>query len=109
MPFIAKTWNNGHYHASGAGYGIKITFEDRGQFFDRNWQTVIIHLDGYSKPIEVNVAKVSFWNRTCGELIKKDIGIWLQRNNRDRWPLGHPHEVKITVIGEREFKVEIVY
>ena len=108
MTFIAKTWNNSHYHASGAGYGLKISFEDRERFFNRDWQNVILHLSGYPRPIEANVAKASFWSRTCGELIKKDIGIWLQRNNRARWNNGHPYEVRFTVVGEREFNVELI-
>jgi hypothetical protein len=108
MTFIAKTWNNSHYHASGAGYGLKISFDDREQFFNRNWQTVILHLDGYERPIEVNVAKVSFWNRSCGELISREIGIWLQRNNRNRWENRSPHDVRFTVVGERAFRVELI-
>ena len=108
MTFIAKTWNNGHSHASGAGYGIKITMQDRERFFNRSWQTVILHLSGNTNPIEVNVAKPSFWNRTCGELISQEIGIWLQRNNIATWPSRRPHRVRMTVIGEREFNVEII-
>lgn len=107
MSFIAKTWNNGYSLASGAGYGIKITMHDREQFFNRNWQTVILHLSGYPRPIEVNVAKASFWNRNCGELIKKDIGIWLKQNNCEVGTLGWPFELRMTAIGNREFKVEI--
>jgi hypothetical protein len=106
--FIARTWNNGSHHSSGAGYGLKIQLEDRAQFFNRNWQIVILHLDGYERPIEVNVAKASFWNRTCGELISQDIGIWLQRNNRNRWPNRQPHEVRFTVVGEGAFRVEFL-
>lgn len=108
MSFIAKTWNNGSRHVSGAGYGIKITLQDREQFFDRSWRTAILYLDGYSRPIEANVAKATFWNRTCGELIKKDIGIWLIQNNCAVGTLGWPFEVRMTVIGEREFKVELI-
>jgi hypothetical protein len=106
--FIAKTWNNGGHHSSGAGYGLKIELDDREQFFNRNWQTVILHLDGYERPIEVNVAKASFWNRTCGELISQDIGIWLQRNNRNRSPNRQPHEVRFTVVGEGVFGGEFL-
>jgi hypothetical protein len=108
MTFIAKTWNNGHRHASGAGYGIKITMQDREQLFNRSWQSVILHLNGYSRPIEANVAKASFWNRTCGELIKKDIGIWLIGNSCGVGTPSWPYEVRITVIGDREFKVELI-
>ena len=108
MKFIAKTWNNGNHHPTGAGYGFKIRFEDRAQSFNRNWQIVILYLDGYERPIEVNVAKASFWNRNCGELISQDIGIWLQRNNRNRWPNRQPHEVRFTVVGEGVFRGEFL-
>jgi hypothetical protein len=108
MPFIAKTWNNGHRHASGAGYGIKITMQDCEQFFNRNWQTVTLHLSGNINPIEVNVDKPSFWNRNCGELISREIGLWLQRNNASTWPPRLPHHVRMTDLGEREFKVELI-
>ena len=108
MTFITKTWNNGHRHASGAGYGIKITMQDREQFFNRSWQTVILHLSGNTSPIEVNVDKPSFWNRTCGELIKKDIGSWLLRNNCEVGTPGWPFEVRMIVIGDRGFKVELI-
>jgi hypothetical protein len=108
MAFIAKTWNNGDYNPSGAGYGIKISFEDRDRFFNRDWQTAIFHLNGYDHPVEVNVAKASFWNPTCRELISQHIGIWLQRNNRATWDYGQPHRVRMTVVGEREFKVELI-
>jgi len=108
MSFIAKTWNNGIRHVSGAGYGIKITLQDREQFFNRSWQTVILRLSGNANPIEVNIAKPSFWNRTCGEIIKKDIGIWLIQNNCAVGTIGWPFEVRMTFIGEREFKVELI-
>ena len=108
MVFIAKTWNNGHRQASGAGYGIKITMNDREQFFNRNWRTVTLHLSGNTIPIEVNVDKPSFWNRTCGELISQEIGLWLLRNNASTWPPRTPHHIKMTVISEREFKVELI-
>ena len=108
MSFLAKTWNNGKHHLTGAGYGLKISLENRDRFFNRNWQTVILHLQGYHRPIEVNVAKASFWNRTCRELIKKDIGIWLYQNDKAPWTSGQPHEVKIKLIGDREFNVELI-
>jgi hypothetical protein len=41
-------------------------------------------------------------------LIKKDIGIWLQNNNCTVGTLGWPYEVRMTVIAEREFGVELL-
>lgn len=106
--FIAKTWNNGSHHPSGAGYGFKIRLEDREKNFNPKWHTVILHLYGQEKPIEVNVAKHSFWSRTCGELISKDISIWLIRRHKNRWPFRQPYDVNITVIADREFKVKLI-
>lgn len=106
MPFTAKIWNNGRYHATGAGYGIKIRFEDREHNFDRTWQTVILYLSGVDYPIEVNIAKASFWTRTCGELIKKDIGFWFLRNFPPRWNRGNPPCVIMKQVSERTFSVE---
>ena len=106
MPFIAKIWNNGRYYATGAGYGLKISVEDRERSFDRTWQTVVLHLSGFDYPIEVNVAKPSFWNRTCGELIKKEIGVWYLRNHPARWNRGNPPQVIMKQIGIGVFSVE---
>ena len=108
MSFIVKTWNNGHYYASRAGYCLKISFDDRAHFFHRDCRMVILHLNGYERLVVVKVAKASFWNRSCGELISREIGIWLQRNNRNHWPNSQPHEVRFSVVGERAFRVELI-
>ena len=82
-------WNNGEHRSSGAGYGIKISAEDRDLYFDKHSKTVRIRLpDG--KDIEVNVAKSSFWNETCRELISKELGLWLIDGGYAPWPKGHP-------------------
>lgn len=108
MSFIAKIWNNGYYHSTGAGYGIKISFDSRESYFDPTWQTVILHLSGFNHPVEVNVAKPSFWHRTCGELIKKEIGIWYLRNYSPRWTRGNPLLIRLKQIDIREFFVEFI-
>ena len=106
LPFTAKIRNIEHYQATDAGYGIKISLQDRERYFDRTWQTVILHLSGLENPVEVNVAKPSFWNRTCGELIKKEIGNWYLRGHSPRWTRGNPPTVRLKQIAEREFFVE---
>jgi hypothetical protein len=108
VSFTAKIWNNGHYHATGTGYGIKISLQDRERYFDRNWQTVILHLSGIDNPVEVNVAKPSFWNLTCRELIKKEIGIWYLRSHLPRWTRGNPPLVRMKQIANRDFFVEFI-
>ena len=107
MSFIATAWNNSHRHQSGAGYGLKISFEDRERFFNREWRSVYLQLNGFEQTIEVNVGKASFWNRNCGELIKKDIGRWFIQNGHANWPQGRPPRVIINLVGERLFRIEL--
>ena len=88
-------WNNGKHHSTGAGYGLKISAEDRDRYFDKRSETVKIRLpDG--KGIEVNVAKSSFWNETCRELISKELGLWLIAGGHAPWPKGHPPGFELT-------------
>ena len=42
----ARAWNNGEHHPSGAGYGIRLTAEDRDQYFKKEWKSVTLILDG---------------------------------------------------------------
>ena len=100
--------NNGEYKPSGAGYGFKITYEDRIKHFQRTWKSVIIILPAEDENIEIaaNVDKKSFWSPPCGELISKKIGNWLIKRGFSRWPQGQPPKLKISVDGDRRFKIE---
>lgn len=71
---IVTAWNNGSHNESGAGYGLKVPYSDRNQYFKRVWGTVLLELEGYPHLVEVNIRKKSFWEGTCRELIRKDIG-----------------------------------
>ena len=60
--FRASAWNNGDWRATVAGYGLKISAEDRDRHFDRGWHAVTPRLvgDRTSRVAEANVAKASF-------------------------------------------------
>jgi hypothetical protein len=87
---IVTAWNNGDWNKSGAGYGIRINRADRDMFFSRQWRSIALTFDGSSVKAKVNVAKKSFWGPSCRELIKKEIGQWLQANNLAAWPENSP-------------------
>jgi hypothetical protein len=53
----ATAWNSGKHHASGAGYGLKISVADRDRYFRREWGTVQLHI-GPAAPIVVNTARL---------------------------------------------------
>lgn len=97
---IVTAWNNGQHHATGAGYGLKIDVRDRDQYFRREWRSVILKLEGEDGTIEVNIAKPSFWNATCRELISAAIGCWLLKNRLAPWPKNRPPKLILEPMAE---------
>ena len=104
---IVTAWNNGKHHQSGAGYGIKISEQDRDRFFQRKWNSVILLLGNESSSVEVNIDKPSFWGKVCRELISKEIGLWLFANSIGTWDKGNPPKLKLEPLGEKRFQVTI--
>ena len=102
---IVTAWNNGKHHDTGAGYGLKVSVDDRDAYFDQGWQSVILELQGRLDPIVVRLAKASFWSPKCRELISKPIGQWLRENGKAPWPSGHPPKLKMEPIGGNRFSV----
>ncbi|HNW95741.1 MAG TPA: hypothetical protein PKL60_06100 [Anaerolineaceae bacterium] len=104
---IVKAWNNGERSSDGNGYGVKLSVRDRDRYFIPSWKTVSIELEGNPDSIAVNVDKPSFWNKTCRELIHKEIGKWLIKNGLSDWPPYHPPALELQVINERKFFLKL--
>ena len=104
--FVGTAWNNGSYRMSGAGYGIKLNPRDRDRYFEK--PNAFLKLEGKTGDIEVNTDKPSFWNYMCRELISKEIGLWLIRNDKAPWMKGQPPKLQLEPVGERTFKVTIL-
>jgi hypothetical protein len=100
---IVTAWNNGSYSTSGAGYGVKLDVNDRDRFFDRNWKTVHLLLEGSAAVVEVNIDKPSFWGTTCKELISAEIGRWLIKNGLVPWRKGNPPKLLLKHIVGNQF------
>jgi hypothetical protein len=63
---IWTAWKNGK-HSHTAGYGFRLSIEDRNQQFDPKWKTITIdlpHNDGFIS-VTVNVDSQAFWNGCC--------------------------------------------
>ena len=106
--FSATAWNNGRWHKSGAGYGLKVSVSDRDRFFRKDWPSVMLRLvvaSGFVD-VEVNCAKDSFWNGSCRELIARDIGRWLFDLGLAPWPKARPPRFDLSAIEPRVFRVE---
>ena len=103
--FVGTTWNNGRHAPSGAGYGVKLNAADRDRHFDRMWTNVTIVLPQGRSAITVNVAKRSFWDPTCRELIHQGIGRWLLASGLAPWPKRKPPKLRLTPIGPQRFRL----
>ncbi len=96
-------WSNGSpNNLTGAGFGIRISRQDREQSFEPNWQTVIVDLDGQDD-VAINVSP-SFW-RSCIELRSPRIGAWMLREGLAPWPTGHPPELELEPLGDARFRL----
>ena len=89
----------------GGGYGLRLKRADRDQFLQREWKHLVLELEGRPTPIKVNIDKPSFWDGTCYELVKKEIGEWLIANGLAPWPKQHPPKLRMEHISENRFFV----
>jgi hypothetical protein len=66
-----SAWSNGT-----EGFGLKVLGgkQVRRQNFDRAKSPILIEING--DYISFNIDKDSFWNESCGELIKKPLKSW---------------------------------
>jgi hypothetical protein len=93
--FVAVAWNNGSYRSTGAGFGLKVSRDDRDRYFRKEWSCVYLRLPGLDDPLEVNIKKKSFWNDSCRELINIEIGRWMIAAKLAPWARGKPPRFKL--------------
>ena len=102
---IVTAWINGTAFVSGAAYGVRLAAEDRDRYFQRDWETIELELGGYALVVKIDVAKPSFWNSTCSELIHTEIGRWLIENGLESWQAGQPPKLSLKLIGGTRFRL----
>jgi hypothetical protein len=98
----ATGWNNGTWHKSGAGYGIKVGKNDRDHFFQQAWSEVQIEMPS-GVATTVRISK-SFW-KTCSELRSQDIGLWMNEVGLAPWKTGTPPALKLEPAGGQVFRL----
>lgn len=99
----ATAWNNGQHHASGAGYGLKLTADDRDRYFNMEWTSIELEVPGQGTPT-VTLSE-SFWRR-CSELRSAAIGRWLREIGSAPWPKGQPPALIVESRGGDVFHVD---
>ncbi len=103
---IVTAWNSGKHFESGAGYGLKLSIDDRNEYFNEEWSTVFVELPNSPVPVEISIAKPSFWNDTCRELISQEIGIWLRSEGLAPWTKGKPPKFELVPNGDKKFRID---
>lgn len=98
----ATAWSNGQPLPSGAGYGIRVSSQDRDRYFDRSWSQIRLDL-GEAESVAVPLS-TAFWDR-CVELRSAQIGRWLLRHQLAPWPKGQPPALLLRHIGGNQFEL----
>lgn len=98
----ATAWNNGSHSASGAGYGLRVSVDDRDRYFDKGWREVVFDLDGEGEA--TSPVSESFWRR-CSELRSAEVGRWLRGRDLAPWPKGSPPNLEVQPVGGNRFVV----
>lgn len=101
---IVTAWNNGAHARNGAGYGLKVSVEERDAHFQPDWDVILLELDDEPQPVEVHIDKTSFWSEACRELTHIKIGRWLRSQGLAPWPKGNPPKFILEPLGENRFK-----
>ena len=96
-------WSNGTPNdRTGAGYGVRIRYNDRDRYFQRNWDSVEVVLDD-GEVVNVSLSE-TFWT-TCPELRSSVIGRWMINQGVIPWAKGKPPEFDLEPIGDRRFRL----
>ncbi len=98
-----SAWNNGAFHPTGAGYGLRLDPVDRDRRFDRSWADVTLDLPHGIKDVRVKLLR-SFW-RDCPELRSAAVGRWLIAGGHRRWPRRKPPVLTLTHVSGNHFRV----
>lgn len=85
-------------------YGIRIGEPNRDKYFDHEWKTIQVDIDGCFHEFKLTPG---FWNRCpefrdSGGTIIRD---WLHSHRTLDWPKGHPPKFELLPIGCGRFRV----
>lgn len=103
---IVTAWNNGAHSRKGIGYGIRISDEERDLYFKKDWDIVLLELQGEEEAVEVKIDKESFWGIPGRELISIEIGRWLRSQGLAPWSRGNPPKLIMEALEDNRFRLE---
>lgn len=102
---IVTAYNNGAHSRNGAGYGFRVTIEDRDEHFKPEWEKILLEIEGEEEVHEVEINKEGFWSEDCREIRSDAIGKWLRQRGLAPWPKGNPIRFILDPIEDNRFSV----
>ena len=87
----------------GGYFGVRIKERDRERYFDPQWKSVEVELDGDF--ITVPLSR-TFWT-TCPEL-RREIDPWLKSHAYIPYPKGYPPHLDLIPLGGDRFRLTTV-
>ena len=107
MMIKVSAWNNGTLRPSGAGYGLRLSPEDRDACFLKSWKDVSLELpeDGGPETVKILLSN-SFWNK-CPELRSQRIGELLIKTGNAKWPKNDPPTFELHVVDGNHFTLHL--
>jgi hypothetical protein len=90
----AKGWKGGLL-------GVRVGVENRQQYFNKDWTSVQIELDGQIGSFRLTSG---FW-RHCPEIRGKEIQEWMLKRGLAPWPHGKPPQLELTPLGGSRFRL----
>jgi hypothetical protein len=103
---IVNAWNNGAHSRNGSGYGFRIHPDDRDAYFQKEWTTLFLEIEGEPAPVEASIDQAGLWAENPREIQCAAVGRWLRKNGLAPWGRGNPPAIVLEPLGENRFKVE---
>ncbi len=96
-------WSNSYSSKhTAAGYGVRVQYDDRDRYFQRDWYSVEVVLET-GEAAEVSLPE-TFWT-TCPELKSSAIGRWMLDRGVIPWAKGKPPQFDLEPAGDRGFRL----
>jgi hypothetical protein len=102
---IVNAWNIGSHNRNGNGYGLKVKIADRDAFFNKEWDVILVEIEGEEQPVEIKINKDAFWSEKSQELVSTVLGKWMRKNGLAPWHQGNPPTIELDPIEENRFKI----
>lgn len=100
---LVSGWKSGNCLPRGSvALGIRVGRKNAAHFFDKEWDGVLIEMDGVTIPVRITK---TFWS-SCPELRNSGIGAWMKKRCLVPWKKGQPPEMRLTPLGGNRFRLD---